>query len=200
MKKLLLALSVSILLSSCAASYKSIKPEAVYYQTTENDDNVSFSYKYGVLAERGNKKYAKKETKRNIRIVSVKIVNNSGEDITIGQDTKIHANGSPVQLLDPQTIHSQLKQGVAPYLLYLLLTPMNFYTTSSDGTTDSTPIGLVVGPGLALGNIAVSSSANTNFKKELERYSIIGKTIKAGESAYGIIGIMDSGYSPLTIK
>jgi hypothetical protein len=66
-----------------------------------------------------------------------------------------------------------VKQSPASYLWYLLLTPVQFYsgsTTTSNGyytetkPANSFPIGLIVGPGLAGGNMIAASSANKNFK------------------------------------
>jgi hypothetical protein len=88
-----------------------------------------------------------------------------------------------------------LKQGVPVYLLYLLLTPMNLYTGD-----DVTPIGLVLGPGIAFGNMIGAGGANQNFLKELESFNLMNKSIQPGETLYGIIGIRDSGYNPITIK
>jgi hypothetical protein len=157
--------------------------------------NIDFSYKYGVLNERGNKKYVKKESLRGIKLVAVKITNNSDQAYVFGQNLKIHANGIPTNILEPQLIHQNLKQGVPIYLLYLLLTPMQLITEDS-----STPIGLVIGPGVTAGNMIVAGSANDAFKTELESNYLYGKTINAGETVYGIIGIYDTGFSPLTVE
>ena len=108
------------LLSSCASSYNLIKPERVNYQTNLTEQDVDFSYKYGVLLERGNKKYAKKEAAKGIKVVAVKVTNNSDQSFVLGQDLKIHSNGNSVNILDPKTIQQNLKQG-SPYLLALFV-------------------------------------------------------------------------------
>ncbi|MBX2841830.1 MAG: hypothetical protein KTR26_08655 [Flammeovirgaceae bacterium] len=66
----------TLILSSCASSFHTVNPQNVFYQSSSNQDNVSFSYKYEVLHERGNKKYAKKEAKKGIKLVVVKVENN----------------------------------------------------------------------------------------------------------------------------
>src|SRR5690606_13907455 len=113
---------------------------SINYQTSLTNHNVDFSYKYDVLRERGNKKYAKKEFSNGVKIVAVKITNNANQSFVFGQHLKIHSNGNPVNLLEPQLMYKELKQGVPIYLLYLLLTPLQF--NSGD---DTTPIGLVIG-------------------------------------------------------
>jgi hypothetical protein len=195
MKNYLQPFTIILVLTSCASSYNSIKPSSINYQTNLTNQNVDFSYKYGVLSERGNKKYAKKEPLKGIKVAAVKVTNNSNKSFVFGQHLKIHSNGNPVNLLEPKLIHQNLKQGVPIYLLYLLLTPLQLNTGD-----DSTPIGLVIGPGITIGNMVGAGAANSNFLKELENYFLNGKTIHAGETIYGIIGIYDSGFSPLTLE
>ena len=76
-------------------------------------------------------------------------------------------------------------------------------TTNSNGqqqTSSSTPLGLVIGPGLAGGNIIAASSANKNFQNDLLENDIIGKVIKKGETVYGIIGIQSNNYDSIKVK
>ena len=107
---------------------------------------------------------------------------------------KVYSGGNPVAILDPNFVHAQLKQTVPTYLLYLLMTPMRLYTGNS-----STPIGLAVGPGLAIGNMAGAGGANAKFKRELESNYLNGRTIEPGETVSGLIGIADIGYNPLEL-
>jgi len=87
-----------------------------------------------------------------------------------------------------------IKQKVPFYLFYLLLTP-----TQLTVNEDSFPIGYVLGPGLAAGNMAVASTANSRLKKELTDFDLFGKTIKPGQTLYGLIGIPEGGFLPLRV-
>jgi hypothetical protein len=176
-----------LILSGCASSYKPLRPNATYYPTTNTESGLEFSYKLGVLRENGNKKYAKREDRKAIRLASVKIVNTSDRSYTVGSNLKFYSGNSELILIDPAT-------------LYLLMTPIQFYSTNSSGQTTSTPIGVVLGPGLAIGNMVGAGGANQNFLKELNTFNLINKTIKPGETVYGIIGIRDIGYNPINIK
>jgi hypothetical protein len=91
----------------------------------------------------------------------------------------------------------------------LLLSPLQFYsgtTTTSNGpytetkAANSFPIGLILGPGIAGGNMIAASSANKNFKKELIEFDINGKIIKKGETVYGLIGSNSRSYDAIKIK
>lgn len=183
------------ILAGCASSYKPLSPDRTHYSNTAKTDYLDFSYKLGVLREHGNKKYAKREDRKAIRIASVRITNNSQRSFVIGNDVLFYTGSSQLVLLDPSTLHKELKQGVPEYLLFLLLTPMQLTTGN-----DSTPIGFVIGPGIAFGNMIGAGSANQNFLRELNDFNLINKTVNAGETVFGLIGVRDTGYNPITLK
>ena len=189
----LLAAVLCIFLSSCAASYKPIMPSKVIYPSVDNGDQ--FSYRYNVLRLAGNKKLAKKEDKFNVRIVAIRIVNTSNRVLRYGYNFDLYSGDQRARLLEPNVVSATVKQSVPIYLLYLLLTPMTFETSSA-----SIPIGYVVGPGVTAGNMIVAGSANKRFREELEENSIIEREIKPGETFYGLIGISDNSYMPLSLK
>lgn len=193
--RLLLFLLIPAFISGCASSYKPLKPDKTQYLNSTEIDQFRFSYKLGVLREHGNKKYAKREDRKAIRLASVKIVNNSPRPVVVGEDVLFYTGDSKLILLDPSILHKELKQGVPEYLLFLLLTPMQL--TTGD---DSTPIGFVVGPGIAFGNMIGAGAANQNFLRELNTFNVINKTINPGETLFGLIGVRDTGYNPITIK
>ncbi|GAB1857814.1 hypothetical protein MHTCC0001_26510 [Flavobacteriaceae bacterium MHTCC 0001] len=179
-----------------------IQPKTINYFSSSETDGVKLEYKYNLL----EKRYLKKETKHGIRLAAIKITNNSQKDYVFGKDLNIaYSNGSLINVIESEKVFSKLKQGVPIYLLYLLLTPMNLYTSRTDSNgfqqeTSSIPIGLAVGPGLAGGNMIAAGSANKNFKTELLEYNLLGKTIKKGETTYGIIGIDSNSSEALNLS
>lgn len=203
MKKLVQIIVLVALVSSCASTYKSINPSRVYYQTkSSSKSNVELAYKYGVLSEFGNKKYAKNENKNNIKVVSIQITNNSDKTLKYGTDFRIKHNGATINYLQPEFVKQQLKQPVPIYLLYMLLSVVTLNPDPKTGK-GGIPIGYALGPGITIGNMAIAGTANKKFKENLEKYSLIGlegKTIAPGEKISGLIGVNDSGYSPLTIE
>ena len=194
MKKYLYPLIGAILLSSCAGSFKSINPSTFQYGTQAERSDADLYYKYDVLRERGNKKYSRKEFKAGVRIVAVRITNTTGKPLTMGENAKIYSGNSEVRLWPPDLTFKKIKQKVPFYFLYLLLTP-----TILETNEDSFPIGLILGPGLAAGNVAVASTGNSKLKKELMDFDLYGNTIQPGETAYGLIGIPESGFLPLRV-
>ena len=194
-------LATIIILSSCASSYQKINPNRLNYNSIDTKNGISLEYKYNLL----NKKYAKKETKKGVKVVSIRVTNNSENDIVFGKDIKLaYQNGNELYLMDKDNIFKSLKQNTATYLLYLLLTPMRLNVTETNGGTvvkeSSTPIGLFIGPGIAVGNMVAAGSANKKFKNELSEFDINGATIKKGETKSGLIGIKTDNYDALFIK
>lgn len=203
MKSLCLSLLLIavIFAGGCASNYHTINPGRTHFPApAEKEYGLSFAYKYDLLRAKGNKKYAKKEDKKGVRVVAVKITNNTGSTLIFPDDFDIMSGDSPVYLLEPEAVHRQLKQGVPIYLLYLLFTPMNLYTYDDTGVTSSTPVGLLLGPGLTALNIGIAASANNKFKQELLDYDIYNMEIKDGETITGLIGITDNGYAPLSLE
>jgi hypothetical protein len=169
-------------------------------------NNIALEYKYDLL----EKKYKKNETKKEVKLIAVKITNNSDKDIMFGRDFKfIYENNNDVHLMETEKLYKAIKQSPASYLWYLLLSPMQFYsgstTTNNNGMVETKPantfpIGLFLGPGLAGGNMLAASSANKNFKNELMQFDLLGKTIKPGETAYGLVGALSTNYDSIKIE
>lgn len=206
MIKISLLLAFAILLNSCASGYKKINPKISSYGSKSIENNILLEYKYEVL----EKKYKKKLSKNGIKLITVKITNNTEKDIILGQDFKFsYENGHEVNIIETEKLFKTVKQSPASYLWYLLLSPVQFYsgtTTTSNGYYNETkpansfPIGLILGPGLAAGNMIAASSANKNFKNELMEFDLNGKTIKKGETVYGLIGTYSNSYDSIKIQ
>jgi len=195
--KMTLLLVTIISLTSCASGYNMIEPKGINYISTDEDNGVKLEYKYDLL----DKKYAKKEVKKGIKLVALKITNNSENDLMFGREIKLtYENGNEIFVMENDKVFKSLKQSPASYLFYLLLTPLNLYTSGSGGSTSSTPIGLIVGPGLAGGNMIAAGSANKKFKSELLEYNLNGTLVKKGETKYGLIGIKSDSFDALKIK
>ncbi|HLN54136.1 MAG TPA: hypothetical protein VK212_10545 [Lentimicrobium sp.] len=191
----------SLLLTGCAGTYKRIYPPAVNYSNNDVSQGISFSYRYDVLRERGNRKFAKKETMRGVKVVAVRLTNNYDFPVTVGRDINFYSGENLITVLDPFVAKQMLKQSAPTYLLYLLMTPLTFNIINSQGrVTDSYPIGLILGPGIAAGNVITASSANGNLFRDLSEYNIMGKDIRPGETVYGLLAISQFGYDPISIR
>ena len=97
-----------------------------------------------------------------------------------------------------------MKQGVAIYLLYVLL---NFNvggtTTTNPYTGQTTTTGgtfLPTGPLIAGGNMLGAAMANNNFRAELEAYDLTNRIIRPGETAYGLVCLRETNVAPLRLE
>lgn len=199
----LFTIATAFILSGCAASYKPIYPVSLNYDSHQSKNGVELSYKYDVLRQNGNKKYAKKENKKGVKLVAVKITNNSQSVVNIGKNLTLYSGNNQIIPMEPLVIKESIKQIVPGYLPYLLLTFVNLTTTKSqNGTIEQNviPVGLILGPGITLGNMLIAGDANAKLLDELKLYNLIGRDIKPGETVYGIIGVRDMGYSPITVE
>ncbi len=188
---------ILVLTSSCASRYQMIEPESVEFFSKSEVDNVTLEYKYNLL----NRKYAKKEERRGVKLVAVKIINNSNRDLIFRKDIKlVYEGGREVPIIGNEILFQDLKQNSATYLLYLLLTPLRLSSAENGQETFSAPIGLAIGPGLAVGNMLVATSANNNLRSEMLKYDISGALIKKGETKYGLIGIASHSYEHIKLR
>lgn len=200
--RIILLLIVLVCLNSCASGYNVINPEGLNYISSNTSNDVVLNYKYDLL----DKKYEKKELKKGIKLVAVKITNNSDEELIFGKSLKlIHENGNEIYVMNNEEAFVSLKQSVASYLFYLLLSPVNLYVTKSSDNgfqqeTSSTPIGLILGPGLTAGNMIAAGSANKKFKTEMLDYNINGTVISKGKTVYGLVAIKTNSFDAITLK
>lgn len=197
LKTLIYPIIACYLFSSCAASYKPINPSR--FQYPESSEGEMFSYKFDVLMQSNNRKFAKKEFKNQTYVVAVRINNSTDHSLKYGENYRIFSGDREVDILPTDIVTHNIRETVPTYLLYLLFTPMTL-NTYNETTSHSFPIGLIIGPGLAGLNVAVAATANKHFRMELDEYDLRYKEIASGETAYGLIGITMRDSGPLRIK
>ena len=201
--KLLLAMGGIFYMTSCASSYPGIQPENLSYNSKNiAEEGITMEYRYDLLP----KKYAKKEKREDIRLVAVRLKNNTNKDLVFGEDFKLaFEGGNNVLILSNDKVFDELKQKGAFHLFYLLLSPVTLNKTTNNGNGSITtepifPIGLIIGPGLAALNLFKASASNKRFKNELKEYNLNGKSLKPGQESFGIIGIRSDSYDALNIN
>lgn len=196
----LLLLMPILLFTNCASTYSRIDPARLsYYGDQPKDANVNAKYNHNVMFEAGNKRYAKRESLKGLRVIAVKITNTGDSTIHVGSDVDFLMDNAPLQLISPEQAKKTLRQPVPGYIAYLLLSFLNI--SKSDGySTQVYPIGLIVGPGLTIGNIAVAVSANSALGENLSMYDIRRMSVKAGESVCGFITIRSHDPGVISVR
>ena len=188
--------------SGCAGSYTPIRPDRIAtYQSVPAAGPIDLAYQFDVLRLTGkNKKYVKKEAKKNYRIAAVRLTNRSSQDINFSRDLNLYLGDRPVSSVAAPVAARDLRQGVPIYLLYALLNPT--FSSSDDPTTSQIEGGTTIymGPFIAGGNMIVASSANSNLRRELEAFDLTNRTIRPGETVYGIVSLRETAVAPLRVE
>ncbi|AHM61580.1 hypothetical protein D770_16630 [Flammeovirgaceae bacterium 311] len=202
LKALFCVLCIAVLFSGCAGSYRTINPDRIpYQQQPENlDAAVEVGYHYNILTELGNKKFARKEKKKNLNLVAVKITNNTDRTLIFGKDILFRTEGQLISPVSHMRTFRTLKHKTPLFLLYLPLVHLNVTTieqTNSGYKQRFYPVGLIVGPILSFGNMFKAHSNNKKFLKELKEYNLQDKAIKPGETVYGLLGVQKATFKPI---
>ena len=187
------------LTTGCAGSYTAIQPNKIAtYISSPSASPIEMAYQFDALRQRGgNKKYIKKEAKHGYHVAAVRVTNKSDREINFSRDVDFLYGERPVTPTPSAMAAHDLRQGVAIYLLYLLLNPRIGVTTdprtgaTSGGTT--VPLGLFI----AGGNMLGASGANGNLRNEFSAYDLTNRTIKPGETIYGIVSMRETSVAPI---
>lgn len=196
MNKALILLSCIIFLSSCAASYKPISPTFLSYPSVQVTEGLTYSYRFNVLSDAGNKKYAKKEQRKGIKVIAVKLVNDTGRRIVFKRDIDIYMGDQVILPMEASQVRQIIKQ---PAALFLLWSPLILFTTDCNGfSCDRTviPIGAAIG----VTNTIIASSANGKLDTEMLTYDILNREIANGDTAFGLIAISTDITSAIELR
>jgi hypothetical protein len=192
MKKTTTLILTVFLLWGCASVYKPIQPSSLNYSNTEVGEEISYSYKFDVLNEKGNKRYARKEDKFNIDILSVKLINNTNKELDFNKNVKCYMGDRELYPLESNSVTSRIKQGVIGYILYGFV----FLYIGNEENVTTIPIGLPIG----IGNMIAAGSSNGKFKREFSEYNLVNKTINPGDTIYGLVAFKDIEYGKFEMK
>jgi hypothetical protein len=188
--------------TGCAGSYNLIRPKSINtYTPSASTGPVSLEYQFDALRLRHhNKKYVKKESKYGYRVVAVKVTNNWDREVNFTRDLNLLYGERSVGIVPAAVAAHDLRQGVAIYLLYLLLNVQVGGTR--DVRTGQTSGGtfLPTGPFIAGGNMLGASGANANLRKEFTAYDLTNRVLKPGETAYGILSLRETAVAPLRLE
>ena len=182
-KKNLSLLLLTIYIMGCASAYRPMVTRHASYLAASETGNILMEYRYEVLKESENKKYARKANDKGIQLVAVAITNDSQNEIVFGEDVKLYANNEPITPLRPEAVKRQVRQVSGWYMFWGLF--WIFISSCENGNCNviPLPIGLVIG----LGNMAKAQKANRYFVEDMEHNSPMNKTIAPGETVYGLL-------------
>lgn len=192
MKKIsnLVLLLIVLLFSNCASYYRVVNPDKINFPPASNTvERIDLTYRYDVLKDAGNKKYVNSEHNKNVRIIAVKLTNNTDTTINISNDITFFCGSTKVRLLSPLETKTKIQQSWYAYGLYVVPCLITL-----------APLDIIVFGGIGVGNMIVAGNANKKLLSELIMYDITNKELKKGESTVGLIGIETTYSDPITVK
>jgi hypothetical protein len=195
-KRMLAFLLIGSILISCASYFRPIVPQSMSYGVMQSGDEISYAWRYNVLAESKNKKYARKELNHGIQLLAVQVQNTGSEEIVLREHAKFYMGDKLVLPMEPQQIQQQVKQLSGLYMLWSLLWVIITTCDSFDCSIIPLPVGLVIG----IGNLGKASRANKDLLAELSANNILDKRIAPGETATGLVGIASGSLIPIEIR
>jgi hypothetical protein len=182
----------------CASSYRPIITDKFTYPKITTSAGLEVAHQYNVLKEAGNRKYAKKELRRNIRVVAVAITNKTDSVIIVKDDLDFYASNRKIFLLTPEETKHSIRQVSGLYLFWGLFVVT--LTKCDDNSNDCSRIPLPVGLLIGLINMGVASNANNGLLEDLVRHDLMRKKIQPGETVEGLIGISTDTNEPLMVR
>ena len=183
--------------SGCAYSYKSIQFDDVDYHQAQTDGPYEIDYRYKVLDGSSNTRWGKKELKKGVYVVGVRIQNHSDQALPLDEGTlRVRAGQEPLRIVDGASAATEMKQAVWPRALWSLLW-VTFWQTDGENTT---AIPIPVGVPVAIMEVSKSRSANRAVKEDFLEKELVSQTIPAGGSAEGLLFLRNASYRPLTFE
>lgn len=185
--------AASIFFIGCASGYRAVNPNELNYTYGNVDNELLIEYNDQTL--KGN--YAAREIKSGVKLLAVKVVNNTGKTIVFGKDVKVFAAQKEIPFISPDEFYNATDQNPNKSLKFLFLLPLNGYSSSErmDGNRVVSrkfrfyPVGIILAPILAFSNKGIANSANKKYKEDLTQKNILNKSILHGETVYGFVAI-----------
>jgi hypothetical protein len=205
--KTLFTPGLALLFVGCATSYKPVNWQGVQYKASTLSPEIDFAYSRNSLRDSRNPRYDRKAISIRTDIVAVRIQNKTDHPLSVKDDLTYFNGSKMVEPAEAASAIRDVRQSPGMYWLYLLMAPANIYgsTYSCDDYDCHSdfvfiPVGLIIGPILAGINAVVASSANENFRKEIQAHDLSAKVLAPGETATGYLVFPNSGTKPLMAR
>lgn len=176
---------------------------AIPFKEFREDENIGYSLRQGVLYNMHNYFFARREMKKNLSLVAIKIVNKSDSSININDLKFTCGSLLPIQQIDIHDFYNTIKQKSALYWLYsvgAVVYPQPVTYLDKNGTQQPKPdnpkkfikngklfIPLPVGLPIAAANYAIAYKANKKMKKDFELLDLSNRTIQPHDTIQGIL-------------
>lgn len=184
MMRFLQIFGILALMSSCASNYHFINPPSVEMKTSATISppaSCQIHYRYQVLKEAGNKKYAKKERQSGVSLLAVRIENTGLDTLFFPEHFQVHTDKDTVQILSLAKTGEALRQ-----------------TTAEDSGNGSVEVDAPAMMAVRdVFNATTQAKANLRFVQELRGNYLASVKIIPGEKRIGLLGLEVPAGTPL---
>jgi hypothetical protein len=184
---------LAVLLSGCATRFSEFSPSTFSYKSSSTVDSLEYSLCFNILEKTGNTRYSKIEKKKNLELVAVRVVNHSSSPLMLTEENfKFLSGGFNIVYVTPEDYYLQVKRHPGYYFFWLFANPSYTKTTVTSGGYGSPHVNqkiivIPLGIPIAIYNYALARNSNNHFRKNLQEYALLKKTLQPEEIVYGYI-------------
>lgn len=205
MRKIIFYLFIAIIfVGGCARPYRKINMSAIPFKEYRQENKISYSLRQGVLYNLKNYYFARREQKKNMSLVAVKIVNKSELPVNINDLQFTCGAALPIQRVGIDEYYNAIKQKSALYWLYAVgfavYPKPAVYTDPVSGTqvpkadnpkkfikNGKQIIPLPFGLPVAAANYAIAYKANKKMMLDFKLLDLSNRVIQPFDSIQGIL-------------
>lgn len=166
--------------TGCAASYHPIQPQTVEFAALPDSlakQEVTFAYRYHVLKDAGNRKYAKKEKTHGISLLALQIVNDGPDTLWFPQDFYALGPSGQVNILWADMVYDRLLQDKYQRKAGLEVPIGRGF---GDAVVNNAGLGI---------KRSIEKSANEKFSQELDDFYLAPCYIAPGVTMIGLVAL-----------
>lgn len=183
-----------IFLSGCAVQHKSLTGIRNWsYPQHQMDSTITFSFVDDVLEKSGNVRQAKWADRKDIKIIGIKLINNTTKPIH-GTQVSFVLNDEKVELIHNKWLAKKVRQRVSPALIlavpFFMIEELLFHRHDDEDEyyyhDDSEPVYLT--KEVVEQEEAYRKKSNFNLREGLISFQLASKVLLPGRPVYGIVG------------
>ena len=166
--------------AGCAASYHPIQPDTLAFAALPDSLAqlpVNFAFRYHVLKDAGNRKYAKKEKRHGISLLALRIVNDGPDTLSFPQDFYVLGPSGQVNILWADMVYDRLLQDKFQQKAGLEVPIGRGF---GDAVVNNAGLGI---------KRSIERSANEKFGQELGSFYLAPCYIAPGVTMVGLVGL-----------
>jgi len=185
----------------CATQYRHVEPHTMEYSAmpdTLHSCNVEITYRYDILANASNKKYARKEKKEGISLIAVRIANNGNDTLFIPDDILIEARDNwvfPLDMNEAIDVFIQDHPAALDELMGGAVEVGGVFVPGGWGFL--VPLATSIPSTI---NSSIEAKANDRFIKEMQDYYLVFSNVPPGATVSGLLALPVELFTPLTFS